>query len=104
LTKLPAQLDALTANSIVTASNGTITFNASPDANGAAIFDIASSFLAPNSTVKLNLNGANSVIINVNVDSCVSNTCVFSLPNSLNFANPTGYADRACGISSTPPG
>jgi hypothetical protein len=33
------------------------------------------------------------VIINVNVDSCVSTSCVFSLPNSLNFQNPTGYAD-----------
>jgi hypothetical protein len=32
------------------------------------------------------------VIVNVNVDSCVSSNCSFALPNSVNFSNPTGYA------------
>nr|WP_294521107.1 collagen-binding domain-containing protein [uncultured Rhodopila sp.] len=94
LTNLSSQLDALAANSIAKASNNAVTFNAQPDNTGEAVFDINSSILKPNSTVTINLDGATSVIINVNVDSCVSTTCVFSLPNSLNFANPTGYASH----------
>jgi choice-of-anchor A domain-containing protein len=94
LTSLSTQLDTLAANSIATSANQAIAFNARPDATGTAVFDINSSFLTTNSTVTINLDGATSVIINVNVDSCVSASCVFSLPNSLNFANPTGYASN----------
>nr|WP_294502070.1 collagen-binding domain-containing protein [uncultured Rhodopila sp.] len=94
LTNLSSQLDALAANSLATPSNNAVTFNARPDNTGTAVFDVNSSIFKPNSTVTINLDGATSVIINVNVDSCVSTTCVFSLPNSLNFANPTGYASN----------
>ena len=41
----------------------------------------------------INLGGAKSVIINVNVDSCiVQATAHTRSPNSVNFNNPTGYA------------
>jgi choice-of-anchor A domain-containing protein len=92
LTNLSTQLNALAANSVANASNGAITFNARPDSSGTAIFDISSSLLQPNSLATMNLNGATSVIINVTVAGCVSGACAFSLPNSLNFANPTSYA------------
>ncbi len=94
LTALSAQLDAVAANSAATSANNAITFNAKPNSSGTAVFDIKSSFLTQNSTVTMNLDGATSVIINVTVDGCASATCAFSLPNSLNFNDPTGYADR----------
>ncbi|MDR3533650.1 MAG: choice-of-anchor A family protein [Rhodopila sp.] len=93
LTALSTQLNSLAANSAAKSSGGAITFNAAPDASGIAVFGINTSLFTPNSTVTINLEGATSVIINVNVDSCVSSNCSFSLPNSLNFNNPTGYAD-----------
>lgn len=92
LTNLSTQLNGVVANSAVTAANGAITFNAAPNANGLAVFDINTSVFAPNSTVTINLDGATSVIINVSVDSCVQSNCAFALPNSLNFTDPTGYA------------
>jgi choice-of-anchor A domain-containing protein len=92
LTNLSTQLNSVAANSTATSSNGAISFNARPDTTGTAVFDINSSLLTTNSTVTMTLNNAASVIINVNVDSCVSNNCAFSLPASLNFNNPTGYA------------
>jgi choice-of-anchor A domain-containing protein len=90
---LSADLDALTANSLATQVGNALTFNAAPDSGGRAVFDIESSVFAPNSTVTIDLNGATSVIINVNVDSCVAAVCALSMPNSLNFVNPTGYAE-----------
>ncbi len=93
LAALSTQLSGIAANSSTTASPyGAIAFNAAPDATGTAVFGINSSLFSPNSTVTINLAGATSVIINVNVDSCVSTNCAFALPNSLNFINPTGYA------------
>ncbi|HBK05550.1 MAG TPA: hypothetical protein DDZ81_06745 [Acetobacteraceae bacterium] len=92
LTSLSTQLSGVAANSGVTASNGAIAFNAAPNTSGVAVFDVNTSVFAPNSTVTINLDGATSVIINVNVDRCVQSNCSFSLPNSLNFNNPTGYA------------
>lgn len=92
LLNLSTQLKGLSANSATTSSNGMIAFNAASNSSGAAVFDVNTSLFAPNSTVTINLNGATSAIINVNVDSCVSNNCAFSLPNSVNFSNPTGYA------------
>jgi choice-of-anchor A domain-containing protein len=92
LTNLSAQLDTLAANSIASTTNNAVTFNAKPDSTGTAVFDIDSAELKPNSTVTIKLDGATSVIINVVVDGCVSSNCVFSLPNSLNFANPADYA------------
>lgn len=92
LTGLSTQLNGLAVNSLAKALNGAISFNATPDKSGVAVFDINTSLFAPNSTVTMNLGGASSVIINVNVDSCISSNCAFSLPNSVNFSNPTGYA------------
>jgi choice-of-anchor A domain-containing protein len=94
LTALSTQLAAVAANSSVAVSNGKIAFNAAPNASGTAVFDIKTSLFAPNSTVTINLDGATSVIINVVVDSCVSSNCAFSLPSSLSFADPTGYASN----------
>lgn len=94
LTTLSSELDALTANSQATRAGNALTFNAAPNSGGQAVFDIDSSVFAPNSTVTIQLNGATSVIINVNVDSCVAAVCALSMPSSLNFVNPTGYAER----------
>ena len=92
LTALSTQLNGVAPNSNATTSNGSIAFNAAPNSSGVAVFDVNTSLFAPNSTVTINVAGASSIIINVNVDSCVSNNCSFALPNSVNFSNPTGYA------------
>ena len=92
LTALSTQLNTLAVTSAATSANGAITFNATPNSSGVAVFDVNTSLFAANSTVNVKLGGATSVIVNVNVDSCVSSNCSFSLPNSVNFANPTGYA------------
>lgn len=92
LTTLSTQLDGMTANSTMSASNGAIAFNAAPNSGGVAVFDVNTSGFAPNSTVTINLDGATTVIVNVSVDSCVQSNCSFAMPNSVNFNNPTGYA------------
>lgn len=93
LTQLSTQLSTLTANSTATSGSGAIAFNASPNSTGTAVFNISSALFAPNSTVTMNLNGATTVIINVTVSGCVNTTCPMSLPSSLNFTSPTGYAE-----------
>jgi choice-of-anchor A domain-containing protein len=90
LTALSAQLNGVAANSIATSSGGAVTFNAAPNSSGVAVFDVNTSLFSGASTVTMNLDGATSVIINVNVDSCVVNVCTFS--PTANFQNPTGYA------------
>lgn len=94
LTTLSSELAALTANSQTTRNGNALTFNAAPDSGGQAVFAIDSSVFAPNSTVTIQLNDATSVIINVNVDSCVSAICSLAMPSSMNFVTPTGYAER----------
>lgn len=94
LTALSTQLAGQSANSTVRVSGSSITFNAAPNASGIAVFDINTSLFMANSTVTINLDGATSVIINVNVDSCVDVTCAYSFLNSVNFSNPTSYADE----------
>ena len=92
LTNLSTQLDADKANSTVGTGSGTVTFNATP-VNGTAVFDISASVLtAGNETVTLNLNGASTVIINVN--SCSGSNCTVTLPTSVTFSNDTSYADN----------
>jgi choice-of-anchor A domain-containing protein len=61
-----------------------LTFNAAPNGSGVAVFDVNTSLFSGASSVMFSLNGATSVIINVNVDSCVSNVCAFT-PGNLNF-------------------
>ena len=90
LTQLSAQLSGVAANSTATSSNGAVTFNAAPNSSGVAVFNINSSLFSGASTVTINLDGATSVIINVNVDSCSTNVCTFA--PTANFENPTDYA------------
>ena len=78
LTRLSTQLGGVAANSTATSSNGAVTFNASPNSSGIAVFNINASLFSGASTVTTNLDGATSVIINVNVDSCSSNVCTFA--------------------------
>jgi choice-of-anchor A domain-containing protein len=93
MTALSSQLNGVAANSSVAVSGNSIAFNAAPNSSGVAVFDVNTSLFTNNSTVTLNLDGATSVIINVNVDSCVQNACAFTFGSSVNFSNPTGYAD-----------
>ena len=84
LTALSTQLNAVAANSIAWSSSGAISFNATPNSSGVAVFDVNTSLFSGASSVTFNLDGATSVIINVNVSNCVSNVCAFS-PGSVNF-------------------
>jgi choice-of-anchor A domain-containing protein len=90
LTALSSQLSGVAANSTATASNGVVTFNASPNSSGVAVFNVNSSLFSGASTVTFNLDGATSVIINVNVNSCANNVCIFA--PTANFEDPTDYA------------
>ena len=103
MTGLSAQLDTLTANSVAQVAGNAITFVANPDRNGLAVFDVNTSLFAPNSTVSIQLNDATTVIVNVNVDSCVVNNCTFAFGSSVNFQNPNGYAEKVLWNSPTPP-
>ena len=47
---------------------------------------------APNALVSVALNGASSFIINLTVAGCSAN-CSYTVPSSVNFQNPTTYAD-----------
>ena len=93
LTALSTQLSGLTGTSSVTQSVNQTTFNAQAGADGIAVFNVNSAVFQPNSTVVMNLNGATSVIINVNVAGCSGSNCGLSLPNNVNFLSPTSYAD-----------
>jgi choice-of-anchor A domain-containing protein len=64
LSNLTGTLDGLTGNSSVTVANNTATFNAVANAQGQAIFHIGSSVFS-NGQFQFNLNGATSVIIDV---------------------------------------
>jgi choice-of-anchor A domain-containing protein len=62
------QLAGLAQNSSVSSSNGTLTFNAAPNAKGLAVFDIASnaaSLLGSATQYAFDLNGAKEIVINV---------------------------------------
>jgi choice-of-anchor A domain-containing protein len=96
LTNLATQLSNLTANSTTSVTNGgsVLNFNAAP-VNGRAVFDVTAATLAQSglSQVQMNLNGATSVFINVNVGGCSTN-CSETLPTNLNFSSPTSYAEQ----------
>jgi choice-of-anchor A domain-containing protein len=92
LTALSGQLSTMAANSSAAVSGNAITLNASPNASGVAVFNLVTSLFTNNATVTLNLDGATSVIINVNVDSCMQNACAFTFGSSVNFSSPTSYA------------
>jgi choice-of-anchor A domain-containing protein len=93
MTALSTQLNGVAANSTVSVSGNNVTFVAAPNGSGVAVFDVNTSLFANNSTVTIDLDGATSVIINVNVDSCIDSACAFTFGSSVNFENPTTYAD-----------
>lgn len=65
---LAAQLRTLTANSSISVASNRATFNAAPDAGGLAVFDITdSNFFNGIGEIAFNLNGATTVIVNVDL-------------------------------------
>ena len=89
LTNLSSQLATVAANSTVTSKNGTLTFSATPNAQGQAVFDISASVLtAGNENVVFDTNGATTIVVDVDA-SCNGSNCTISLPTSTNFLNPT---------------
>lgn len=93
LTSLSTQLAALTPNSTVLVNGSNVTLNAVAGANGIAVLNLSTSVFQANDTVSIALNGAKSFIINLSVAGCSSN-CTYSFPSSVNFSNPTSYADN----------
>lgn len=85
LTGLSSQLDGQAANSTISSANGTVTFNATPNASGQAVFDIPASVLtAGNTNIVLNGGTATTIIINV-AAPCVGTVCAINVPSSTNF-------------------
>lgn len=67
---LAAQLQMLSANSSISVASNRATFNAAPDADGLAVFDITdSNFFNGIGEIAFNLNGARTVIVNVDLTS-----------------------------------
>lgn len=94
LTSLSTQLEGVAANSTVTSSNGTVTFNATPNAQGQAVFDISASVLTGgNENVVFDTNGATTIVVDVDA-SCNGSNCTISLPSSTNFLDPTEDASE----------
>jgi hypothetical protein len=93
LTALSNQLAALTPGSSVLINGSNVTLEAKPNAQGIAVLDLSTSVFAPNAKVSVALNGATSFIVNLSVAGCQAN-CSYTVPNSVNFANPTTYADN----------
>ncbi len=98
LTSLSATLAGLAPDGHSTATynagNNTVTINAVPNALGQAVLALNTSLFHANSTVTINLNGATSVFIDTNVDTCVGANCSFTFGSSLNFNSPTNYAEQ----------
>jgi choice-of-anchor A domain-containing protein len=92
LTSLATQLAALTPNSTVLTNGNNVTLEAHPNAQGQAVLDLSTSVFKPNATVSVALNGASSFIVNLSVAGCSKN-CTYTVPNSVNFQNPTSYAN-----------
>jgi len=65
LTDLSHSLTALDANSTVTISGNRATFNATPNADGVAVFSLTSDQLNTIGEIAFNLNGADTAIVNV---------------------------------------
>lgn len=94
LADLSTQLQGLVANSTVSSSNGTVTFNATPNAQGQAVFNISDSVLAGgNEDVVFDTNGASTIVIDVTA-TCNGSACAITLPSSTNFLNDTSYASN----------
>jgi hypothetical protein len=92
LIALSSQLAAMAPASTVLISGNNVTLEAKPNAQGVAVLDITTSVFSPNANVSVALNGASSFIINLSVAGC-SAKCSYTVPSSVNFKNPTSYAD-----------
>ena len=85
LTGLSSQLNGQAANSTISSTNGTVTFHATPNLSGQAVFDIPASVLtAGNTNIVLNGGSATTIVINV-AASCVGGVCAINVPSSTNF-------------------
>ena len=100
LTALSTSLKNVAADGKSTAASGLVsgtqteTITARPNASGQAVLAVNTSYFQPNSNVVINLNGATSVIINVNVDTCSGTTCNYTFASSTHFMNDAAYADK----------
>lgn len=65
LTDLSGSLSQLASNSSVTIANNRATFISAPDASGLAVFNLTAAQLANAGEIALNVNGADTVVINV---------------------------------------
>ena len=76
LDALSAQLDAMTANSVVNAKDpNSFTFNLTPNASGVAVFDISSALLSTSRNIVFSDTSAtNTIIINVSGSSFTDTT------------------------------
>jgi choice-of-anchor A domain-containing protein len=92
LTTLSTQLEGQAANSTASSASGTVTFNATPNSSGRAVFAISASVLtAGDENVVFDANGATTIIVNV---SCGGSNCSITLPSSTDFLNPTNDASE----------
>jgi choice-of-anchor A domain-containing protein len=98
LTTLSSSLAALPpdgkSSAVYSAANNTVTINAVPNAAGQAVLSINTSLFHDNASVTVNLNGATSVFIDTNVDTCAGANCTFTFDSSINFLNPQNYAEQ----------
>jgi choice-of-anchor A domain-containing protein len=98
MTALSTTLSGLAPDGHSTATynsgTNTVTINAVPNASGQAVLAINTSLFHDNSSVTINLNGATSVFIDTNVDTCAGANCVFTFDSSINFLNPQNYAEQ----------
>ncbi|MCW3838014.1 choice-of-anchor A family protein [Sphingomonas canadensis] len=65
LTDLSNTLSGLDSNSTVSFNGNRATFNAAPDANGLAVFNLTAAQLDQIGEIQFNLNGADTAIVNV---------------------------------------
>ncbi|WP_157219698.1 choice-of-anchor A family protein [Flavisphingomonas formosensis] len=65
LTDLSTTMAGMTSNSAVTISGNRATFDAAPNSDGVAVFNLTSADLDKIGEIQFNLNGANTAIVNV---------------------------------------
>ncbi|WEK48464.1 MAG: choice-of-anchor A family protein [Candidatus Andeanibacterium colombiense] len=80
---LSHDLSTLPSNSSLTINGNTGTFNAQPDANGVAVFNISAADLDKIGEIQFNLNGADTAIVNVSGTSITLNDNFLGGTNNL---------------------
>ncbi|PEQ12035.1 PEP-CTERM sorting domain-containing protein [Novosphingobium sp. PC22D] len=83
MTGLSHSLSTLDANSTLAINGNRGTFNAQPDADGVAVFNIAASDLDSIGEIQFNLNGADTAIVNVTGGSITLNDNFLGGTNNL---------------------